>query len=61
VSAADRATTIAAAAVPIVLTQVGEWCREVLRERRAMDAPCAHGRPGGRLCGRCADAREEAA
>ena len=55
-SAADRATTIAAASLPIVLTQIGEWVREVLRERRQSDVPCPHGRPGGRLCAKCTEA-----
>lgn len=42
---------IAVVLLPVVATQIGEGVREALKARRG--APCAHGRPGGRLCPTC--------
>lgn len=55
----STAKDIAVAAVPglatALITQIGEGVREKLREQRERDKPCAHGRPGGRLCAQCAE------
>lgn len=55
--ARTRSDTLARALLlaiaPTVAEQVGEGIREWLRARRERDAPCEHGRPGGRLCPHC--------
>ena len=38
-----------------LIKQIGEGVREKLREQRERDKPCAHGKPGGRLCAQCAE------
>lgn len=50
------------AIAPTIASQLGEGLREWLRDRRARERAerCEHGRPGGRLCAPCADARERA-
>lgn len=47
----SAAKDIAVVLLPVVATQIGEGVREALKARR--EAPCAHGRPGGRLCPTC--------
>lgn len=43
---------IAVAVLPVLATQV----REAMTAKREADK-CEHGRPGGRLCAKCADAK----
>ena len=52
---------IAVAVLPEIAKQVGEGLREAAKDRREAakdrrerDKPCEHGRPGGRLCSKCA-------
>lgn len=49
---------ILVAVFPTIAEQVGEGVREALKARREPspdDKPCAHDRPGGRLCAKCSE------
>lgn len=50
----EATVSIVVAVLPAVVHEVGG----ALRERAARNAPCVHGKPGGRLCAPCAEPKE---
>lgn len=45
------------AVAPTIASELGQG-REAIRVRRERETLCAHGRPGGRLCATCSEARD---